>query len=132
MLGIPVLRTEIVYLTENKDNYEVIQIPYEKEKAELMINLRGESKMKIVIIMGQSGTGKTYSFKNLTAKETAIISVAKTDLPFYNKNNIPFIQSEDYEAIKNTIKSIDKKIIIVDDASFLTQFETLKKAMQGS
>lgn len=132
LLGIPVLRTEIVYLTENKDNYEVIQIPYEKEKAELMLKLRGESKMKIAIIMGQSGTGKTYSFKNLPAKETAIISVAKTDLPFYNKNDIPFIQSEDYEAIKNTIKNIDKKIIIVDDASFLTQFETLKKAMQGS
>ena len=94
-----------------------------------MLKLRGESKMKIAIIMGQSGTGKTYSFKNLPAKETAIISVAKTDLPFYNKNDIPFIQSEDYEAIKNTIKNIDKKIIIVDDASFLTQFETLKKAV---
>lgn len=129
---IPVLRTEIVYLTENKDNYEVLQIPYEKEKAKLMLELRGERKMKVVIVMGCSGTGKTFSLRNLPPKETAIISVAKTELPFRNKTGLLFKQSENYEQIKDTIKTLNKKIIVVDDASFLTQFDNLKKALQGS
>ena len=122
----------IVYMSENNDNYEIIETPYLKDEVEKILEMRNTKKMKTVIIMGGSGTGKSFSFKNLPANETAILSVAKTELPFRNKNGIKFVQCEDYEVIKKSIMATKKRIIIVDDASFLTQFETLKKASQGS
>lgn len=130
LLGIPVLRTEIVYLTENKDNYEVIQIPYEKEKTELMLEMRRVKDMKCipVFIMGASGTGKTYSFKNLPPEYTGIISVAKSTLPFRNKTHLSFYQCDNYNEIENIIKNTDKKIICLDDSGYLMQFENFEKA----
>lgn len=131
LLGIPVLRTEIVYLTENKDNYEVIQIPYEKEKAELMLELRRIKDMKSipVLIMGASGTGKSFSFRNLPPEETAIISVAKSELPFRNKTGLKFVECDDYTKIASAIQGTKKRIICLDDTGYLMQFENFDKAM---
>ena len=122
----------IVYMSENNDNYEIINIDYLENEVKKILENRRVKNMKPVIIMGGSGTGKSFSFRNLPAEETAIISVAKTELPFRNKNKLKFVQCEDYEQIKKAIENTKKRIIIIDDASFLTQFETLKKAFQGS
>ena len=35
-----------------------------------------------VLILGRSGSGKTYSLKNFTKDEVAVISVEKGRLPF--------------------------------------------------
>ena len=35
-----------------------------------------------VLVMGRSGSGKTYSLKNFTADEIGVISVEKGRLPF--------------------------------------------------
>ena len=38
-----------------------------------------------VLIMGESGSGKTYSLKNLEPAEVSIFSVEKARLPFQKK-----------------------------------------------
>lgn len=130
LLGIPVLRTEIVYLTENKDNYEVIQIPYEKEKAELMLELRRVKNMNSlgILIMGGSGTGKSTSLRNLPADETAIINVTNKAMPFRNKNGIKIVNCNNYEQMIKAILSTKKRIIVVDDSSYMMTFENFDKA----
>ena len=130
LLGIPVLRTEIVYLTENKDNYEVIQIPYEKEKAELMLEMRRVKNMNSlgILIMGGSGTGKSTSLRNLPADETAIINVTNKAMPFRNKNGIKIVNCNNYEQMIKAILSTKKRIIVVDDSSYMMTFENFEKA----
>ena len=144
LLGIPVLRTEIVYLTENKDNYEVIQIPYEKEKAELMLEMRRVKDMNGmgVLIMGASGSGKSTSLRNLPAEETAIINITNKPMPFRNKDNKKIVSLKDfkkdgeqdlsyeelYKRIITTIKATKKKIIVIDDSSYMMTFENFEKA----
>ena len=41
-----------------------------------------------VLIMGHSGSGKTYSLKNFSASEAGIISVEKGRLPFKSDLNV--------------------------------------------
>lgn len=82
-----------------------------------------------VMIMGASGTGKTFSFKNLPPKETAIISIAKSELPFRNTTGLKFVECDDYAMIEAAIQKTDKRIICLDDTGYLMQFENFDKAM---
>ena len=105
LLSIPVIRTEIVYLTENKDNYEVIQIPYEKEKAELMLEMRRERKMGKcipVLIIGKSGSGKSTSLRNLNKEDYSLVNPLAKRLPFQGGQT--GLESCDYELIKKFIQ----------------------------
>ena len=128
LLGIPVLRTEIVYLTENKDNYEVIQIPYEKEKAELMLELRRVKDMNSVpvLLIGKSGSGKSASLRNFKKDELAIANVLGKPLPF--KSNLEAPKVDDYATILKAIEHTSKKVIVIDDANYLITNEFMAKS----
>ena len=121
----------IVYFSENIENYEIIDIPYLKNEVEDILEIRRVKNMKSipVLIMGASGTGKSYSFKNLPPEETAIISVAKSELPFRNKTKLKFVECDDYAKIEKAIQSTKKRIICLDDTGYLMQFENFDKAM---
>ena len=128
LLGIPVLRTEIVYLTENKDNYEVIQIPYEKEKAELMLELRRVKNMNSVpvLLIGKSGSGKSASLRNFKKDELAIANVLGKPLPF--KSDLEAPKVDDYATILKAIEHTSKKVIVIDDANYLITNEFMAKS----
>ena len=121
----------IVWFSENNENYEIIEIPYLKDEVEDILEIRRVKNMKSipVLIMGASGTGKSYSFKNLPPEETAIISVAKSELPFRNKTKLKFVECDDYAKIEKAIQSTKKRIICLDDTGYLMQFENFDKAM---
>ena len=121
----------IVYFSENIENYEIIGIPYLKKEVEEILEIRRVKNMKSipVLIMGASGTGKSYSFKNLPPEETAIISVAKSELPFRNKTGLKFVECDDYSKIASAIQNTKKRIICLDDTGYLMQFENFDKAM---
>jgi len=121
----------IVYFSENIDNYEIIEIPYLKNEVEEILEIRRKQGMKSipVMIMGASGTGKSFSYRNLPPEETAIISVAKSELPFRNKTGLKFVECDDYEIIKSSIQKTNKRIICIDDSGYLMQFENFDKAM---
>lgn len=129
--GLEVEEMFIVYMSENIENYEIIEIPYLKEEVEDILEIRRVKDMRSipVLIMGASGTGKSFSFRNLPPEETAIISVAKSELPFRNKTGLKFVECDDYTKIASAIQSTKKRIICLDDTGYLMQFENFDKAM---
>ena len=87
-----------------------------------------------VLIMGRSGSGKTYSLKNFTADEIGVISVEKGRLPF--KSDITVVKVPKYGAskeppkdyatlnrgkyawIENIITKSTAKSIAIDDSQY--------------
>lgn len=116
LLGIPVLRTEIVYLTENKDNYEVIQIPYLKNEVEKILKLRRANKMaKMILVMGEPASGKTVSLRNIPKNELYYIDCDKKGLNYkgwkndFNEENKNYFKTNDGELIAKCMQGISEK-----------------------
>lgn len=98
------------------------------------------------IIMGESGTGKSTSIRNLNPKETFIINVLNKPLPFrgYKKNYTMvspdgttgnYYTSDIYEHIELVIKKInakrsDVKTLIIDDFQYLMANEYMSRALE--
>lgn len=89
-----------------------------------------------VLVMGESGSGKTASLRNFKANEVFIINVAGKELSFKNKEGLKRIDTSDYEKIKavllkaattpeNTIKTF-----VIDDTQYLMAFESFNRAKE--
>ena len=119
----------IVYFNINADDYEIIPIPYlEKEVEEILENRRVLGMQSIaVLLIGGSGSGKTTSFRNMPASETAIINVTNKPLPYRDKGQ-KVVSTRDYSQIMSAIKGTKKKAIIIDDSGYLMSFENFDKA----
>ena len=119
----------IVYFNINADSYEIIEIPYlEKEVEEILENRRVLGMKSIaVLLIGGSGSGKTTSFRNMPANETAIINVTNKPLPYRDKGQ-KVVSTRDYSQIMSAIKGTKKKAIIIDDSGYLMSFENFDKA----
>lgn len=89
-----------------------------------------------VIVMGNSGCGKSASIRNYKAKECVVFEVAGKALPFRTTPQFKacIVNTSSYEVIEETIKkSIEKsgiKTYIVDDSQFLMAFENFDKAKE--
>ena len=137
--GLKVDEMFIVYMSENIENYEIIPIPYlEKEVEEILENRRVKNMNGMgVLLMGASGSGKSTSLRNLPAEETAIINITNKPMPFRNKDNKKIVCLKDFNAdsydelYKQIIKAIQgtkKRIVVVDDSSYMMSFENFEKA----
>lgn len=82
-----------------------------------------------VLIIGQSGTGKSYSMKNFNEDEVCLISVQKSLLPF-RKKFTETVVTDDYTKIINTMKSTKKKVIVIDDTQYLMCNEFMRRATE--
>lgn len=97
-----------------------------------------------VLIMGRSGSGKTYSIKNFKPEEVGVISVEKGRLPFKSDIKVakipedfgPEIQSAaqlnaaKYAWIQMIIKSSKTKSVVVDDSQYLLVNELFDRAKE--
>ena len=130
----------IVYFNINADSYEIIEIPYLKKEVEEILENRRCLKMNGmgVLLMGASGSGKSTSLRNLPAEETAIINITNKPMPFRNKDNKKIVCLKDFNAnsydelYKQIIKAIQgtkKRIVVVDDSSYMMSFENFEKAI---
>lgn len=98
-----------------------------------------------VLILGRSGSGKTYSLKNFSPKEVGVISVEKGRLPF--KSDIKVMKvpkdptqgtakdtanlnSAKYAWITAAIKSAPTKAVVVDDSQYLLVNELFDRAYE--
>ena len=70
-----------------------------------------------VLILGESGSGKTYSIKTMNPATTGILSVEKGRLPF--KNNFNVIKNATYPVITDVLKRHTMKSYIIDDSQYL-------------
>lgn len=81
-----------------------------------------------VLILGESGSGKSASLRNFEPAEVSIFNVAAKPLPFRKK--LPQKATSDYEVIKKTIQSSQKKSFVIDDSQYLLCFEAFSKAKE--
>ena len=67
----------IVYFSENIKNYEIIEIPYLKDEVIKILENRREKNMNSVpvLLIGQSGSGKSTSLRNFKGDEVAVVNV---------------------------------------------------------
>ena len=71
----------------------------------------------LVMIYGQSGTGKSTSLRNFKNEEIAVVNVSGKPLPF--RGDIKPYNSDNYVKIMNAINKTDRKSIVIDDATYL-------------
>lgn len=81
-----------------------------------------------VLIIGESGSGKTTSLRHLSPDQTLIMGVTGKLLPF--KNKIPYVKNISYEGIWEQLKKKDKKIYVIDDSQYLLAFELFARAKE--
>ena len=97
-----------------------------------------------ILIIGQSGTGKTTSIRNLNPKETAIINPAgkalpikgfKSKYPVYSKENQTgnLFNVDDSKSIIQILEYLNEKRpeiknIIIDDGNYIMALEYFRKA----
>jgi len=86
------------------------------------------------MILGQSGTGKTTSLRNMNPADTLLIQVISKPLPFRSKDwrgvkdggNI--IVSNHADAICQAMRKTSRPIIVIDDLQYLLATEFMERA----
>lgn len=118
----------IVYLSENIDNYEIIETPYKKEDVIKILENRRVKNMNSVpvLLIGASGSGKSTSLRNFKGEEIAVVNVLGKPLPF--KSDIKAGRCDDYTKILQAIANTTKKTIVIDDANYLITNEFMSKS----
>jgi hypothetical protein len=118
----------IVYMSENIENYEIIEIPYLEKEVKKILENRRVKKMKSVpvLLIGKSGSGKSASLRNFKKEEIAIANVLGKPLPFKSDLDAPKV--DDYNVILKAIEKTDKKIIVIDDENYLITNEFMNKS----
>jgi len=96
-----------------------------------------------VLIIGRSGSGKTYSLKNFTADEVGIISIEKGRLPFRSDIKVArlpkdptkgeakdaaILNAARYAWLTQLIRKTDKKAVVIDDSQYLMANEFFERA----
>ena len=81
-----------------------------------------------VLILGESGSGKSASLRNFEPADVSIINVAGKPLPFRKK--LPVASTADYGKIMGAIKGSAKKAFVIDDSQYLMCFESFAKAKE--
>lgn len=120
--------TFIVYFNINADNYEIIEPLDMSFETKLIYNNRKVKNMNSVpvLLIGQSGSGKSTSLRNFKGDEVAVVNVLGKPLPF--KSDIKAGKCDDYATILKAIASTPKKTIVIDDANYLITNEFMNKS----
>lgn len=79
-----------------------------------------------VLILGESGSGKSASLRNFEPDEIGIFNVAAKPLPFRRK--LPTCATSDYNKIMSVIHQSQKKVFAIDDSQYLMAFESFARA----
>lgn len=86
----------------------------------------------IVLIIGDSGTGKSTSLRNFKDDEVFVINCAGKPLPFKNH----FEQfTPAYERltkdVQTALKTTNKKVVVVDDAQYIMSFQYMRRIKEN-
>jgi hypothetical protein len=78
-----------------------------------------------VMILGESGSGKSTSLRNFEPGEVGIFNVASKPLPFKKKLNK--IDGATYEIVAKALSAPKLKRYVIDDSQYLMAFELFDK-----
>lgn len=79
-----------------------------------------------VLILGESGSGKSASLRNFEPADVSIFNVAGKPLPF--RKRLPTAATANYGEIMAMIQKSGKKAFVIDDSQYLMCFESFAKA----
>lgn len=69
-----------------------------------------------VLLMGESGTGKSTSLRNFGKGEMALVNVLGKPLPFRGK--VPQVKTRDIAAIRKAIAESPSRTVVIDDFGY--------------
>ena len=81
-----------------------------------------------VLILGDSGSGKSSSLRNFDPEEIGILNVASKPLPFRKKMRV--VNGANYETIIRALSKPTMKVYAVDDSQYLLAFEFFDRAKE--
>lgn len=81
-----------------------------------------------VLILGESGSGKSTSMRNFETNEVGIFNVASKPLPFRKK--IPKHDGSSYSTIMDKLSKPSLKKYVIDDSQYLLCFEMFRTAKE--
>lgn len=96
------------------------------------------------LILGESGTGKTTSLRNIDPKKTMLVKPIGKPLPFKSKEWTPWdkdkktgtvVSTDKHDAIVNVIKwahHLGKRIVIIDDFQYVMSNEFMRRSEEKS
>ena len=95
----------------------------------------------LVLILGESGSGKSTSIKTLNPEETVIFNILGKRLPFkgsaslYNESNKNLFKIEDWQTVVNYLNSISTSVpkiknIVIDDAIYIMRTEFFNRSKE--
>lgn len=79
-----------------------------------------------VLILGESGSGKSASMRNFEPEDVSVFNVAAKPMPFRKK--LPTKATSDYSSIMACISKSNKKAFVIDDSQYLMCFESFARA----
>lgn len=83
-----------------------------------------------ILILGESGTGKTTSLRNFTEGEIALVNVTGKALPF--KGNFETLKSTtDANKILRFMRETNAKRIIIDDCQYIMSFQYMRRIKEN-
>lgn len=87
---------------------------------------------QLVYILGRSGTGKSYSMRNMDKDSFVVINVQGKILPFKGSGRVTMVNCDNSADIVTYIKSYSKRFntIVVDDFQYVMANEFMRRAME--
>ncbi|NFO31463.1 hypothetical protein FDB41_15065 [Clostridium botulinum] len=81
-----------------------------------------------VLVLGESGSGKSTSMRNFEDGEVGIFNVASKPLPFRKK--LPKLNGASYKQIISGLAKSKLKTYVIDDSQYLMAFQMFDKAKE--
>lgn len=111
--NIKIYKTMIVYMSENIENYELIETPYLMKEVKKILELRRANKMaKMLLVMGEPASGKTVSLRNIPKEELYYVDCDKKGMNFkgwkneFNEEKKNYCRTNDGEVVKKLLQGI--------------------------
>jgi hypothetical protein len=80
---------------------------------------------KLVLIIAQSGTGKSSSLRNFKHGEANVILCSGKELPF--RSELATLVPKNYTEIYAAIQGAPTPVVVIDDANYLMSFEEMSR-----
>jgi hypothetical protein len=81
-----------------------------------------------VMILGESGSGKSTSLRNFKPEDVSVFNVASKPLPFRGK--LPSMNGAGYPEIFSVLQKPTKRAYVIDDSQYLMAFTAFDRAKE--